>query len=42
LGGDALTLGSSGTDSIANVVCVPWHSDAGRLLVDQEVESPTV
>jgi hypothetical protein len=41
LGSNPLPVGSSGAHNIADVVCAPRERNAGRLLVDQDVESPT-
>ncbi|HEY6684201.1 MAG TPA: hypothetical protein VI030_14555 [Propionibacteriaceae bacterium] len=39
LGGDPLAVGGCGTDNISHIVGAPRHCNAGRLLVDQDVES---
>jgi hypothetical protein len=41
LGGDALAVGGRGTDHIAYLVRATRQRNAGRLLVDQNVEGPT-
>ena len=40
--GDALAVGGRGTDHIADFVRATRESDAGGLLVDQDIESPTL
>ncbi|HEX5907413.1 MAG TPA: hypothetical protein VFY56_10390 [Propionibacteriaceae bacterium] len=40
--GNALAVGGRGTDHIADFMRATWDSDAGGLLVDQDIESPTL